>query len=287
MRANNWRGPVFFVDDNFIGNKRNVKEMLPAIAEWNCLNGRPFRFFTEATINMADDEELLSMMREAGFVSVFIGIETPDEEGLKSVQKMQNTKRDMLDCVRHIQSYGIEVMAGFIVGFDSDKDDIFDRQVDFIQKGAIPLAMVGLLQALPNTQLYRRLVKEGRLLEYGDGDSMCTELNYLPKMDAQQLVRGYRSILKRIYNQEAYYERVREFLKRYNPANAGELRMEDYLTLGRSMVRQGLLTHGRKAYWKLFFEALTQYPRAFGTAITLAIMGYHFQKITERVCAEE
>jgi radical SAM superfamily enzyme YgiQ (UPF0313 family) len=287
LHANNWRGPVFFVDDNFIGNKRNVKQMLPVVAEWNRRKGRPFRFFTEATINMADDEELLRMMREAGFVSVFIGIETPDEEGLKGAQKLQNTKRDMIDCVHHIQRYGIEVMAGFIVGFDSDKEDIFDRQVDFIQKGAIPLAMVGLLQALPNTQLYRRLVNEGRLLEYGDGDSMCTELNFQPKMDARQLVEGYRSILKRIYNQDAYYERVREFLKRYNPANHGELRLEDYLTLGRSMVKQGLLTHGRKAYWKLFFEALTHYPHAFGTAITLAIMGYHFQRITERVCAEE
>ncbi len=286
LYANDWRGPVFFVDDNFIGNKRNVKQMLPAVAEWNRSKGRPFRFFTEATINMADDEELLGMMREAGFVSVFIGIETPDEEGLKSAQKLQNTRRDMLDCLRHIQSYGIEVMAGFIVGFDSDKEDIFDRQVDFIQKGAIPLAMVGLLQALPNTQLYRRLVKEERLLEYGDGDSMCTALNFVPKMDPQRLVEGYRSILKRIYNQDAYYERVREFLKRYKPTHRGVLRLEDYVTLGRSMVKQGLLTSGRKAYWKLFFEALTQYPRAFGTAITLAIMGYHFQRITERVCAE-
>ncbi len=285
LYVNRWRGPVFFVDDNFIGNKRNVKQMLPAIAEWNQQHGMPFRFFTEATINMADDEELLTMMRDAGFVSVFIGIETPDEAGLKVAQKLQNTKRDLLDCVRHIQSRGIEVMAGFIVGFDSDRDDIFDRQVNFIQEGAIPLAMVGLLQALPNTQLHRRLVKEGRLLEYGDGDSMCTELNFVPKMDAQKLVEGYRSILRRIYNQDAYYARVREFLRRYDPAHSGDLRWEDYFTLGRSMLRQGILNKGRKAYWRLFFEALTEYPRAFGTAISLAIMGYHFERITERVCA--
>jgi radical SAM superfamily enzyme YgiQ (UPF0313 family) len=287
LHANKWRGPVFFVDDNFIGNKRNVKQMLPAISEWNQRKGRPFRFFTEASINMADDDELLRLMREAGFISVFIGIETPDEASLKEAQKLQNTRRDMLDSVRHIQSYGIEVMAGFIVGFDSDGEDIFDRQVEFIQAAAIPLAMVGLLQALPNTQLYRRLIKEGRLLEYGDGDSMCTELNFVPRMDPQRLVEGYRSILLRIYNQDAYYARVREFLKRYKPAHSDRLRLEDFLTLARSMVKQGLLTPGRRNYWSLFFEALTKHPDAFGTAITLAIMGYHFQKITQRVCAEE
>ena len=282
-----WRGPVFFVDDNFIGNKRNVKQMLPVLAEWNVRHGHPFRFFTEASINMADDEELLTMMREAGFVSVFIGIETPDEEGLRGAQKMQNTRRDMLDSIRAIQSYGIEVMAGFIVGFDTDKEDIFDRQVDFIQQGAIPLAMVGLLQALPNTQLYRRLVSEGRLLEYGDGDSMCTELNFVPRMDPKRLVEGYRSILKRIYNQDAYYDRVREFLRRYQPAHEGTLRWEDYLTLVRSMIRQGLFTSGRRRYWQLFFETLANNSKAFGTAISLAIMGYHFEKITRRVCADQ
>lgn len=286
LYANRWRGPVFFVDDNFIGNKRNVKQMLPAIAEWNRRKGLPFRFFTEASINMADDEELLRMMRDAGFVSVFIGIETPDEQSLKVAQKLQNTRRDMLICIRHIQSFGMEVMAGFIVGFDSDTDDIFDRQVDFIQKSAIPLAMVGLLQALPNTQLHRRLISEGRLLQYGDGNSMSTALNFVPKMDVRRLVEGYRSILKRIYDHEAYYQRVREFLERYNPTYEAPLRLVDYVTLGRSMLIQGLLTKGRMAYWKLFFDALIYYPRAFGTAITMAIMGYHFQVITKRICGE-
>jgi radical SAM superfamily enzyme YgiQ (UPF0313 family) len=241
LYANRWRGPVFFLDDNFIGNKRNVKQMLPAIAEWNRRKGLPFRFFTEASINMADDEELLRMMRDAGFVTVFIRIETPDEQSLKVVQKLQNTRRDMLICIRHIQSFGMEVMAGFIVGFDSDTDDTFDRQVDFIQKSAIPLAMVGLLQALPNTQLHRRLISEGRLLQYGDGNSMSTALNFVPKMDVRRLVEGYRSILKRIYDHEAYYRRVRDFLERYNPTYEAPLRFVDYVTLGRSMLIQGLL----------------------------------------------
>ncbi len=287
LYAHKWRGSVFFVDDNFIGNKKNVKQLLPVVAEWNQRMGRPFQFFTEASINLADDEELLRMMREAGFFRVFVGIETPEEESLKVAQKTQNTKRDLLDCVRHIQSYGIEVMAGFIVGFDSDTEEVFDKQVEFIQKSAIPLAMVGLLQALPGTQLYRRLVSEGRLVDYGDGDNMSTALNFLPKMDAQQLVEGYRSILKRIYDHEAYYERVREFLKRYNPAQRVHHGFSDYLALARSILKQGLLSDGRAAYWKLFFEAATRYRHAFGTAITLAIMGYHFQTITERVCAVE
>ncbi|MFB3813411.1 MAG: B12-binding domain-containing radical SAM protein [Terriglobales bacterium] len=287
LYAYKWRGSVFFVDDNFIGNKRNVKQLLPVVAEWNRRKGMPFQFFTEASINLADDEDLLRMMRDAGFFRVFVGIETPDEESLKVAQKMQNTKRNLLDCVRHIQAYGIEVMAGFIVGFDSDTEEVFDKQVDFIQKSAIPLAMVGLLQALPGTQLYRRLVSEGRLVDYGDGDNMSTALNFLPKMDAQRLVEGYRSILKRIYDHEAYYERVREFLKRYNPTHRVHHELADYVALVRSMLKQGLFTNGRIAYWKLFFEALTQYPRAFGTAITLAIMGYHFQTITERVCDTE
>ena len=281
---NKWRGPVFFVDDNFIGNKKSVKQMLPAVAEWNRERQRPFRFFTEASINMADDDDLLRMMRDAGFVSVFIGIETPDEESLKEAQKQQNTRRDLIECVRHIQSFGIEVMAGFIVGFDSDNETIFDRQVEFIEESAIPLAMVGLLQALPNTQLYRRLLSEGRLVQYGNGNSMSTALNFVPKMDAEKLIAGYKSILTRIYDRDAYYGRVREFLKRYEPAYESELRFEDYITLTRSMLKQGVLSSGRMAYWSLFYDALREYPRAFGTAITLAMMGHHFQTITKRVC---
>jgi radical SAM superfamily enzyme YgiQ (UPF0313 family) len=193
----------------------------------------------------------------------------------------------MLEGIRHIQSFGMEVMAGFIVGFDSDTDAIFDQQVEFIENAAIPLAMVGLLQALPGTQLYRRLLNEGRLIEYGDGDSMSTDLNFRPKMDPQRLVEGYQSILKRIYNRDAYYGRVREFLKRHRPAHRSKLRPEDYITLARSMWRQGVTTKGRHAYWQLFFETLRNNPDAFGTAITLAMMGHHLMKITERVCAAE
>jgi radical SAM superfamily enzyme YgiQ (UPF0313 family) len=282
-----WRGPVFLVDDNFIGNKKKVKELLPVMADWNRQRRRPFRFFTEASVNLADDLGLLQQMKEAGFTRVFLGIETPVEDSLKEAQKLQNTRRSLLESVHRIQSHGMEVMAGFIVGFDNDPEDIFDRQVEFIRESAIPMAMVGLLQALPGTQLYRRLVKEGRLVRDGTGDNMETSLNYVPKMDPQRLLEGYRSILKRIYDCDAYYERVRRFLARYHPVHRAQHSLDDYMAFLRSLVKQGILERDRATYWKFLFDAATRYRHAFGTAVTLAIMGYHFQKITDRVCQVE
>jgi radical SAM superfamily enzyme YgiQ (UPF0313 family) len=282
-----WRGAVFLVDDNFIGNKKKVKELLPFIAEWNDRHHRPFTMFTEASVNLADDGDLLQMMKDAGFIRVFLGIETPVEASLKEAQKMQNTHRSLLESVRRIQTYGMEVMAGFIVGFDNDPDDIFDRQVEFITESAIPLAMVGLLQALPGTQLYRRLLKEGRILSEGDGNNTECKLSYIPKMDPKRLIEGYQSILKRIYDHDAYYDRARRFLARYQPSHRAPRSLEDYLALARSMVKQGLFDSARSSYWKFFLDAATRYRHVFDTAITLAIMGYHFQKLTERVCEVE
>ncbi|HUK87817.1 MAG TPA: B12-binding domain-containing radical SAM protein [Terriglobales bacterium] len=284
LQAARWRGSVFLVDDNFIGNKKKVKELLPALAEWNRTHGRPFTFFTEASINLADDGELLEMMRQADFIRVFLGIETPSEASLKEAQKMQNTRRSLLESVRRIQSYGMEVMAGFIVGFDNDTDDVFDQQVKFIQESAIPMAMVGMLQALPGTQLYRRLLKEGRILDGGLGNNTSAYLNYIPKMDPRRLVEGYQSILKRIYEPNAYYERVRKFLAQYQPNHHPRRSFSDYKALARSIVKQGILGESRSSYWKFLAAAATRYHHAFGTAVTLAIMGYHFEKITAQVC---
>ena len=283
----NWRGSVFLVDDNFIGNKKKVKELLPVIAEWNGRQQRPFTFFTEASVNLADDGGLLQMMKDASFIRVFLGIETPVEASLKEAQKMQNTHRSLLDSVRHIQAYGMEVMAGFIVGFDNDPDDIFDRQVEFIQESAIPLAMVGLLQALPGTQLYRRLMKEGRILNEGDGNNTECRLSFVPKMDPQRLIEGYQSILKRIYAHDAYYDRARRFLARYHPTHRARRKLSDYRAFVRSIIKQGLFDSARSSYWRFVLDAATRYRHAFDTAITLAIMGYHFQKLTERVCEVE
>jgi len=278
-----WRGSVFIVDDNFIGNKKKVKELLPVLTEWNVRHRRPFTFFTEASVNLADDADLLQMMKEAGFIRVFLGIESPVEASLKEAQKLQNTRRSLLDSVRRIQRYGMEVMAGFIVGFDNDPDDVFDKQVEFIQESAIPLAMVGLLLALPGTQLYRRLQKEGRILDEGQGDNMDCRLNFVPKMNPQRLLEGYRSILQRIYHPDAYYDRVRRFLAQYHPSHHARRALSDYIALARSILKQGILGEARTSYWKFFFEAATRYRHTFDTAIMLAIMGYHFQTLTREV----
>ncbi len=279
-----WRGSVFLVDDNFIGNKKNVKHLLPAMAEWNDRHRQPFSFFTEASVNLADDPDLLAMMKAAGFIRVFLGIETPVEASLKEAHKLQNTHRSLLNSVRCIQQHGIEVMAGFIVGFDNDPEDVFDKQVEFIQESAIPIAMVGLLQALPGTQLYRRLGHEGRLVSDANGNNIECNLSFIPTMSAQRLLDGYRSILKRIYAPEAYYERVRRFLDRYHPTSRMRRSLSDYLALCRSVVKQGVLGNARASYWKFLIDAATRYRHAFGPAITLAIMGYHFAAITEDVC---
>ncbi len=280
----NWRGSVFIVDDNFIGNKKKVKELLPVITEWNRQHDWPFTYYTEASVNLADDASLLQMMKEAGFIRVFLGIETPVEASLKESQKLQNTRRSLLDSVRRIQHSGMEVMAGFIVGFDSDPDSVFDEQVNFIQQSGIALAMIGLLEALPGTQLYRRLLKEGRILHEGLGNNMNCQLNFVPKMDPQKLAEGYLSILKRIYSPDAYYERVRRFLAEYRPTHHARRKLSDYLAFARSILKQGILGDARASYWKFLYQAAIHHRDKFGTAVILAIMGYHFQSLTKDVC---
>src|SRR5450631_2160606 len=209
LRAAGWREAVFIVDDNFIGNKARAKELCVALAEWRSQFKTSFDFNTEASLNLADDPELMQLMKDAGFISVFLGIETPDESGLIASNKLQNTRRSLLESVAIIQSYGMQVMGGFILGFDTDSDDIFDRMVEFIQKSGIPVAMVGLLQAMPGTQLFRRLLSEGRILHAGGGNNTDCELNFLPRMNATRLLEGYRHVLTRIYACDAYYERVK------------------------------------------------------------------------------
>ena len=282
-----WRGSVFIVDDNFIGNKRKAKELLVALADWNRSHRTPFSFFTEASVNLADDTELLQMMKDANFTRVFMGIETPVEASLKEAQKMQNTRKNLVESVHRIQDYGLEVMAGFIVGFDNDPEDIFDRQVEFIRESAIPLAMVGILLALPGTQLFRRLKKEGRILDEGHGNNMDVRLNFIPKMNAQKLVQGYRDILQRIYTPEAYYERALRFLDRYKHPNHRPRVFSDYLAVARSFIRQGVLSESRTSYWKYVVKAAVKYRKQFDTAMTLEVMGYHFQMLTRIILETE
>lgn len=282
-----WRDAVFVVDDNFIGNKKRAKELLTAMVEWGSDHGFPFRFITEASLNLADDVELMQLMKEARFSSVFLGIETPDEASLIANHKMQNTKRDLLQSIERIQQFGIEVMGGFILGFDTDREDVFDRMVDFIQQSAIPVAMVGLLQAMPGTQLFRRLRSEGRIVDVGGGDNTDCKLNFVPHMDAARLVEGYRSVMRRIYSHEAYYERVKLLLSRCQLRSTGRVTYANLRAVVASIVRQGLIGRGRISYWKFMVTAALHYPRSFGVAMTLAVKGYHFHVMTERLLEQE
>lgn len=287
LKATGWRGLVFIVDDNFIGNKKNVRLFMPDLIEWSRAHGFPFSYITEASINLAEDDALLQMMEDAGFRRVFLGIETPVEESLKEAQKGQNTRRDLLESVKKIQSYGMEVMAGFIVGFDHDPDDIFDRQIAFIRESAIPLAMVGLLSALPDTQLWRRLEKEGRLLDMTSGNNTDCTVNFIPKMDLNRLVEGYKTILRNIYSPREYYKRALDCISRFH-ANRVEPRkvnlLEDVKALTRIVVKLGIRDRERRAFWNYLASLIRHYPHDIAHGLTLAAMGYHFRQITEKYC---
>jgi len=283
-----WRGGVFFVDDNLIGNRRRLKtELLPALIQWR-RDKLGMSFSTEVSINLADDEELLQMMVEAGFGTVFVGIETPEEASLTECGKNQNLNRDLVEDVRRIQRAGLEVQGGFIVGFDNDSPSTFQRLVDFIQKTGIVTAMVGLLQAPHGTMLYERLKRAGRLLEKMSGDNVDGTTNIIPIMDPELLRSGYRRLVQRLYAPEVYYQRVRTFLREYKPPrvripmNLGYL-TENVLAFLRSIYRLGVAGQERVQYWKLFLWTLFRRPRSFPLAIRFAIYGYHFRKISQAI----
>jgi radical SAM superfamily enzyme YgiQ (UPF0313 family) len=276
-----WRGTVFVVDDNFIGNKPKVKQLLPRLIEWQERKGWPFAFLTEASVNLADDGELLAAMRQAGFYRVFLGIETPVHESLVEAHKTQNTRRGLLSAVKTIQRYGIEVMAGFIVGFDSDPEDVFDRQIKFIRQSAIPLAMVGLLTALPDTNLWRRLNRQGRLLRESSG-SNSEWLNFVPAMEMGRLIAGHKSILRAIYDPREYYNRAIRCLKRL-PASESEPNACGFwravAILIRAIVSLGVFDSARLEFWRFLRFVVFRRPRRLAQAIRLAAMGYHCRKL--------
>ena len=283
LRDLNWRGMVFIVDDNFIGNKKNVRKLLPEITEWQKRNGYPFSLLTESSVNLADDEPLLEDMHEAGFRRVFLGIETPVKESLKEAQKSQN-RGDLLDSVKRIQSYGMEVMAGFIVGFDNDPEDIFERQIDFIRKSAIPLAMVGLLNALPGTQLWNRLHREGRLLGEASGNNTTCTLNFKTRMDPTVLVRGYQTIMRTIYSPHEYYQRALESMKRTDHEVVEPQQYNligSFTALVRVLVKLGLFDRKRIDFWRFITHALLKDKARIAETLRLAAMGYHFRQLNQ------
>jgi radical SAM superfamily enzyme YgiQ (UPF0313 family) len=278
-----WRRNVFFVDDNFIGNKKILKQdMLPALIEWR-KGKKGFQFITEASINLADDPELMDLMVRAGFKSVFVGIETPDEGSLHECHKVQNKGRDLVSSVKALQNRGLQVMGGFIVGFDNDNPSIFERQIQFIQQSGIVTAMVGLLQAPYGTPLYDRLLKEGRIRKEMSGDNADGTTNIVPRMDASILQQGYHRIIRSIYSAPLFYQRVRTFIENYNPVNISvDIQSAEIFAFFSSIWRLGILSPDRLYYWRLFFWALFRHPKQFALAITFTIYGYHFQKVMEQ-----
>jgi len=278
LHAQGWKGSVFLVDDNFIGNKRKVKELLRAMIEWRRRTRAHMDFFTQATVNLAEDKELLQLMAEAGFRTVFLGIETPEMASLKECKKLQNTRHDLVEAVWTIQNAGMQVMGGFIVGFDNDGSDIFERQFEFIQKAGVVTAMVGLLTALPKTRLYSRLMEEGRLLTHSTGNNTEAVLNFVTKLDSDFLIKGYRSLMHSLYEPEAYYQRIQSYLSRYRHVGRREhLGVAGLKAFLRSLWCLGVRSPGRLAYWRFLLHTLVRYPREFGQAVALAIYGHHFR----------
>jgi radical SAM superfamily enzyme YgiQ (UPF0313 family) len=284
LYAMGWRGSVFMVDDNFIGNKKKLKEdILPTISSWMEEHHYPFTFYTQTSINLADDDELMEMMVNVGFDSVFIGIETPHEDSLTECHKIQNKRRDLVAAVKKIQHFGMQVQGGFIVGFDSDPLTIFEKQIEFIQKSGIVTAMVGMLNVMQGTKLYQRLSREERILKNGSGNNTDFSVNFIPKMPYETLVNGYRKIVATIYAPEEFYQRVKNFLKEYQPLPRKVPRVSwcDIEAFLRSIVIIGILGKERVQYWKLLGWSLLKKPRLFPMAVTCAIYGFHFRKVYE------
>jgi radical SAM superfamily enzyme YgiQ (UPF0313 family) len=279
-----WSGSVFFVDDNFIGHRGKARAFLRALVDWRERRGVQIEFFTEATVDLAERPELMELMTRAGFRKVFLGIETPEVDSLRECRKLQNTRRDLAESIRRIQNAGLEVMGGFIVGFDHDAPDVFETQFAFIQRTGVVTAMVGLLTALPRTRLYQRLKREGRLLAESRGNNTEAFCNFVPRLDRGMLEQGYRDLMARLYDPRVFYDRARAFLREYRPRSAGpRVTWTETRALLRSMWVLGLRDRGRRAYWGFLVHAGLRHPRAFGTAVTLAIYGHHFRRVARNL----
>jgi radical SAM superfamily enzyme YgiQ (UPF0313 family) len=281
-----WRDSVFIVDDNFIGNKRKLTgEILPAMIEWMKEHKYPFRFNTQTSIELADNECLMELMVQAGFRTVFIGIETPNEGSLSECNKNQNINRDLIASVHKIYHYGLNVQGGFIIGFDNDPMSIFESQIKFIQESGIVTAMVGLLNALPKTALYHRMVKEKRLVEASSGDNTDASINFIPRMHLNTLLDGYKNTLSILYSSKKYFARLKTFLKLYRPAAPSyiHIRMIDIIALLKSFLYIGVFSKMRFDFWSLFYWTIFMKPKLLKIVITYSIYGYHYQKVLNKL----
>lgn len=281
-----WRGSVFIVDDNFIGNRKKLKqELLPALIDWSRKRNYPFNFMTEVSINLSDDDELVDLMVQAGFDSAFVGIETTHDESLTECGKSHNRHRDLVESVKNLHRRGLMVAGGFIVGFDNDPPTIFQQQIRFIQNSGIVTAMVGLLNAPSGTRLFQRMKSENRLLRIMSGDNTDGSTNFIPKMGYQKLVNGYKEIVRSIYSQNAYYRRVKTFLQDYQTPfkKPVKLSFDEIKAFLKSLWILGVLEKGKRFYWRLLLYSVFRYPRKFPVAVRMAIYGFHFRRIAETI----
>ena len=285
LYTRHWRGAVFFVDDNFIMKPQHLKEdLLPAIIGWMEKHGHPFFFYTQLSINLADDEELIELMVRAGFDTVFIGIESPEENSLAETNKQINLRLDLMAAVKKIQRLGLQVNAGFILGFDHDTQATFGKHRDFIQKSGIMGAMIGLLHAGKGTKLYKRLQKENRLIEDSSGDNTDFSINFIPRMDQAELKAGYQNLVRTVYSPPFFYERLLTFFDNYSlpPKKRPPVQLSDFKALFRVFWIIGFLGEERKYYWTTLFRILVHSPRLVPLFIRLAIYGYHFRMVYQK-----
>jgi len=287
-----YRGHIDFVDDNFIGNKQQLKKALPEVYRWSKQHKFPFYFSTEASINLADDDALLDMMRNLDFRYVFIGIETPDDDLLIEMQKRQNVNKSMKESIRKITKHGMVVNGGFIMGFDNEKSDIADRMIKFVQECGIALTMLGTLYALPNTQLTRRLSREGRLFEEGsnpedenDIDQLSSGLNFVTKRPRLEILKDYAHVIEHIYRPRQYFARTIYTGLHVKPSNKYKPSFKTQLEYARSFLRVsrklGFKRSTARHYWKMLFTVLFRNIVGIEAAVNLAAMYIHFEKQAE------
>ncbi len=280
-------GTIFLVDDNFIGNRLHVKQFLKKFVIWQRQHNYPFQLTTEASVDLADHEDLMLLMQQANFSKVFLGIESVNIESLLGCHKDQNAKRDLVAVVKKVQGYGMQVYGGFIVGLDKDPPSVFDKMINYIQNTGVVNAMVGLLQAVPGTDLWNRLEREGRLLEDSSGNNTSARLNFIPQMDREQLIAGYKRILSTIYSSRNYYQRIWTFIKHYHPTSKSRIKLRELVAVIKSSWHIGIVSNKRWLYWGLLVRTFFTKIKAVPVAIELAIMGLHFEKVVSDVCKEE
>ena len=293
LYALGWREQVFIVDDNFIGNHKLALELVQTLQQWQESHGYPFLFYTEASIDLAQRPKLIEVMVKANFFYVFIGIESPSPQALTEAKKFQNLRKDPLESVRFIQSQGLWVTAGFIIGFDSDTGDVFDQQSDFIERAAIPWAMVGFLQAPPTTPLFERLLKEGRILMESTATSNFDPPNFRTLLPLPGLLAGFREMLLSLYDPSAFYDRCDRSLLQWK-ARKSQKPPEIPLwpkvgILIRSIIHQGVLSSYRKAYWKFLFRLHARWlfdPAKFSLGFAMLISGHHFIRYARTVAVQ-